>query len=60
MGHYIPHKQGMRRYTTQKGTMGIFYATHETNNRTLNTTKQRKLVYNKFDFDEIHRNAQEI
>ena len=65
MGHYIPHKQGMRRYTTQKGTMGIFYATHETNNRTLNTQQNKEslcttnLILMKFTvtprrFREVH------
>ena len=42
MGHYTPHKQGMRRYTTQKGTMGIFYATRETNNGTLSTQQNKE------------------
>ena len=42
MEHYTPHKQGMRRYTTQKWTMGIFYATHETNNGTLNTQQNEE------------------
>ena len=60
VGHYTPHKNRAWDVAQHKRTKGIFYATLETNNRTLNTQQNKKLVYNKLDFDEIHRNIQEI